>query len=79
MPEGTLEVVMFDLVETVHVELPHKTVDFVMSEVSWQHNFFEFDYVFDHELKTAGSPVDDLMVLFVLNRRGGTETISNAL
>lgn len=79
MSEGAFEVVMFYFVEAIHVELSHETVDFVMSEVSWQDNFFKFDHIFDHELETTGCPVNYLVVLFILNKRGFTETISKAL
>ena len=32
--EGALEVVMFDFVEAIHIQLPHKTIHLVVSEVS---------------------------------------------
>lgn len=33
MLKGAFEVILFNLVETIHVELPHKTIDLVMPEV----------------------------------------------
>ena len=79
MPKGAFEVIMFDFVKAIHVELSHETVDFVMSEVSWQHNFFELDHIFDYKFKATWCPVNYLVVLFILNKRGFTETISKAL
>lgn len=79
MSKGAFEVVVFDFVKAVHVELSHKTVDFVMSEVSWQDDFFKFDDIFDYKLKATRCPVNYLVVLFILNKRGFTETISKAL
>jgi len=35
MSKGAFEVVMFDFVEAIHVELSNETVHFVMPEVSW--------------------------------------------
>ena len=50
--EGALEVVVFDFVEAIHIELPHKTVHLVVSEVTRQHQLLEFINVPDHELLT---------------------------
>ena len=33
--EGALEVVMFDFVKAIHIELSHEAVDFVVAEVAW--------------------------------------------
>ncbi len=50
MPEGAFEVVMFDLVEAIHVELPHETVNFVVAEVVWQHYLLELGNILYNEL-----------------------------
>jgi len=79
MAEGAFEVVVFDFVEAVHVELADEAVHFVVPEVFGQDEFFHPGWVFDDELQAARGPVDYLLVLFVLHRRGVTETISKAL
>ena len=38
MPEGALEVVMFDLMEAIHIELPNETVDFIVAEEAREDN-----------------------------------------
>lgn len=50
MTERAFEVVVFDFVEAIHVELPHKAINFVVPEVFRQYDFLEFDYILDHEL-----------------------------
>ena len=39
MPECAFEVVMFDLMEAIHVELPYEAIDFIVPEVPWQYDF----------------------------------------
>lgn len=39
MPEGAFEVVMFDFMEAIHVELPYEAVHFIVPEVPGQHDF----------------------------------------
>lgn len=49
MFEGAFEVIMFHLVETIHVELSHEAVHFFVTEVAREYNFFEFDDIFNDE------------------------------
>ena len=49
--KGAFEVVMFHFVEAVHVELSDETVDFFVSKVAREDNFFEFDDILDDELQ----------------------------
>jgi len=39
MFESAFEVVVFDFVEAIHVELPDKAVNFIVPEVFGQNNF----------------------------------------
>ncbi len=41
MAEGALEMVVLHFVEAVHVELPHKTVDLLVPEVTRKHDLLE--------------------------------------
>ncbi len=77
--ECGLEVVVFDFVEAIHVELSHERVDFVVPEVFGKHDLLEFDHVFDHELQAARSPVNYFVVLLVLAKLRSTDRISKAL
>ena len=79
MFESTLEVVVFHFVETVHVELSNKAIDFLMSEVSGKDYLLELDNIFDNELKAIAGPVYYLLVLFDLNHKGCTPRISKVL
>lgn len=79
MLEGAFEVVMFHFVEAVHVELAHKTVHLLVSKVSGEYDLFELHDILDDELKAAGGPVDDLLILFHLRVMLLTPKISKAL
>lgn len=57
--EGGLEVIMLGFVEAVHVELPYKTVHFIVPEIFGQDDFLEFGYVFNGEFCSVRGPVDD--------------------
>lgn len=50
MTECAFEVVVFDFMKAIHVELSHKAINFVVPEVFWQYDFLEFDYILDNEL-----------------------------
>lgn len=50
MAEDALGVVCAGLVEAVHVELSDKAVDFVVAEVSGEHDLLELVDVLYHEL-----------------------------
>lgn len=73
--EGAFEVVMFDLVEAVHVELPDEAVHFVVAEVPGQYDFLQLLDILDDELKAVARPVDNLLVLFHLNYMTNTLNI----
>ena len=73
--EGAFEVVVFDLVEAVHVELPDEAVHFVVAEVAGQYDFLELLDVLDDEFQAVAGPVDDLLVLFHLNYMTNTRNI----
>ena len=75
MAEGAFEVVMFDLVEAVHVELPDEAVDFVVAEVAGEHDFLQLLDILDDELEAVAGPVDNLLVLFHLNYMTNTLNI----
>jgi hypothetical protein len=77
--KGAFEAVMFDLVEAIHVELPYKTVHFVVSEETWQNDLLEFDHVLNHELQSIRGPINYLLVLFNLYHITRTPRISNVL
>ena len=79
MAKSAFEVVVFDLMKSIHVELPDEAIHFIVPEVFWQDDFLEFGCIFDHELQAARRPVNYLLVLFVLNQTPITETISKAL
>ena len=66
MPKGALEVVMFDFVEAIHVELPHKTVHLFMPKVSRKHNLLKSNHILDYKLKSIRCPVYDLVELLIL-------------
>ena len=79
MLEGAFEVVMLDLVEAVHVELPHEAVHLVVPKVPGQHYLFKFRDVLYDELSAVASPVDDLLELLHLNSAHFTFRISKVL
>jgi hypothetical protein len=54
MLEGALEIIMFNLMETIHVELSDKAVNFVMSEVFGEDDLLEFVNISDDELSPIG-------------------------
>jgi hypothetical protein len=35
MLEGAFEIVMFNFMKAIHIELPDETIHFVVSEISW--------------------------------------------
>ena len=72
MAEGAFEVVMFDLVEAVHVELPYETVDFIMPKVLRQDQLLKFIDILDDELASRWRPIGDLIVLVILHKARGT-------
>jgi hypothetical protein len=72
MSEGAFEVVVFDLMETIHVELPDEAVHFVVSEVAREDDFLEFFDVLYDEFESVRCPVDDLLILFNLNIQKNT-------
>ena len=67
MPECTFEIIMFDLMKAIHVELPYKTIHLIMSEVFGEDKLLEFGDVLDDELAAIGCPVDDFLKLLDLN------------
>lgn len=73
--EGAFEVVMFDLVEAVHVELPDEAVHFVVAEVPGQYDFLQLLDILDDEFQAVARPVDNLLVLFHLNYMTNTLNI----
>ena len=73
--EGALEVVVFHLVETIHVQLPNEAVHFLVAEVVGQDDFLELEDVLDDELGAAAGPVYDLLVLFDLHDSRHTPSI----
>lgn len=79
--ESGFEVVVFCLVEAVHIELPDEAVDFVVSEVFREDYFLEFGNVLDSELKAIVGPVDDFVIVSNLHsmRFIGTLRISKVL
>lgn len=66
MLESALEVVVFCLMEAIHVELANEAVHFVMSEKSGKDYLFEFRDIFDYELCSVRRPIDDLLVVVYL-------------
>ena len=66
MFEGGFIVVMFNLMEAIHVELPHKAVNFLVPEVPGQNGFLKLEGIFDDEFLTVGGPVNDLLVFLDL-------------
>jgi hypothetical protein len=80
MAENAFGVVCAGLMEAIHVELSYEAVDFIVAEVSREDDLLELVDVFDDELATGGSPVDDLAELFlVLTRIDLTFRISKVL
>jgi hypothetical protein len=67
MVEGASETIMLDFVEAVHVQLPHKTVDFFMPKVSRQYDLFKPNHIFDYKLKAIRCPVYYLVELLILH------------
>lgn len=57
---------MFDFVEAVHVELPDKTINFIMSKVTREDNFFKFDNIFNNKLCSVLCPKDNFLKLLIL-------------
>jgi hypothetical protein len=66
MFEGAFVIVVFDFVKTIHIELPDKTVNFVMSEIFGQHYFLKFVDIADDELAAIGGPINNFLVIGVL-------------
>jgi len=66
--ECTFEMIMFDLVETIHIELSYKTVHFVVPEKSRQNQLLKLVNIADHELLARSAPVYNLIVLLHLHQ-----------
>jgi len=66
MPEGAFEIVMFNFVKPIHVQLSYKTIHLVMPEIFGQDELLKFGDVFDDELSAVGGPVNNFMELFDL-------------
>lgn len=75
MAEGAFEVVVFDFVEAVHVELPDEAVHFVVAEEPGQYDFLQLLDILDDEFQAVAGPVDNLLVLFHLNYMTNTLNI----
>lgn len=75
MAEGAFEVVVFDFVEAVHVELPDEAVHFVVAEVPGQYDFLQLLDILDDKFQAVAGPVDNLLVLFHLNYMTNTLNI----
>lgn len=75
MAEGAFEVIVFDFVEAVHVELPDEAVHFVVAEVPGQYDFLQLLDILDDEFQAVAGPVDNLLVLFHLNYMTNTLNI----
>lgn len=73
--EGAFEVVVFDFVEAVHVELPDEAVHFVVAEVPGQYDFLQLLDILDDKFQAVAGPVDNLLVLFHLNYMTNTLNI----
>lgn len=69
MPECTFEIIMFDLMKAIHVELSYKTIHLIMSEVFGENKLLEFGDVLYDELAAVGCPVNDFLKLLDLNKR----------
>jgi hypothetical protein len=67
MFEGAFEIVMFDFVEPIHVELSDKAIHFIVSKVTREHNLFKFNHIFDNELGPVWCPIYDLLIFLNLN------------
>ena len=66
MAEDILAGVFATFVEAVHVELSDERVDVAVSEVFGEDVVLEVVNLFDGELASVGHPVDDRLVVFVL-------------
>jgi len=68
MSECAFEIVVFDFVEAIHVELPDKAVNLIVPEVFGQNQFFQLNNVLDDELNSVGCPIYNFLVLLNLNK-----------
>ncbi len=66
MLESAFKAIVFDLMEAIHVELPHKAIHFIVTEVTRKNNLFEFNNVLNDKLETVWCPVDNLLILLHL-------------
>lgn len=66
MTEDIFGGILAGLVEAVHVELAYEAVDVSVAEVLGQYLFLKVIYFFDGELATVGHPMDDCLILLVL-------------
>lgn len=68
MSEGTFEIVMFDLMKAIHVQLTDKTIHFIMTKVSGKYYLFEFGDIFDDKLSSIHRPINNLLKFVNLYR-----------
>ena len=66
MAKNTFCMVSSTFVKAVHVQLPYKGINFVMSEVFGQDYLLKFVDVFDNELLAGKSPIGNFLKLLVL-------------
>jgi hypothetical protein len=70
---------VFGLVESVHVELAHKTVHLIVPEILGQYYLLELGHVFYRELTAPARPVHDFAEICNLDYHNITLRISKVL
>ncbi len=54
--------------KAIHIELPNKTINLIMPEVSRQNNLLELINIFDDKLHSGLGPVGYLIKLIILTK-----------
>ena len=69
MAKYTFSMITSGFVESIHVKLSNKTIDFVVSKVSWKNYLLKFINIFNDELSSRGGPICDFVKLLILDKK----------
>lgn len=72
MTKYTFGIVFPRFMKTIHVELPDKTIDFLMPEILWKHDFLEFVDILNNKILARRPPKYNFAVFLILNNKCNT-------
>ncbi len=72
MTKNTLGIVFTGFMETIHVQLPNKTINFFMPEIFGENNLLKFIDVFDDKFFAICPPEYNFCVFLILNKKSKT-------